>query len=351
MKHLHFKSLSQNFLPLAGEGVFRIGTKKLFVLNALGILLLFPFMGDSISRPAALIPPAPKLDPTPAPIDPNDWKSFAKSLRQRSHRFSGSVGYVVKDLRTGHTVEDNATKIFPSASLIKLPIMVAAFQAVEEGKLSLDTSVPLRLQDKRGGSGVLKFARPGSIFTVRELLEVMIIQSDNTAAELMIQKLGFDYLQKAFGQLGLRYTEIHPDGFRLTPRHILEDNKTSPQDMAFLLERIYQKQLVSAKASEQMLTILKHQKLRDRLPRFLPTGWEIAHKTGLLRRACHDVGIVFSPGGDYLICVLTSHDPTYKMAKRFIASLGRITYDYYRGGFHHPIVQTRRSTRESPRSS
>src|SRR5205823_14052868 len=136
-------------------------------------------------------------------------------------------------------------------------------------------------------------------------------------------------------------TEIHPEGFRLTGRRVAEDNMTSPRDMAYILEKIYQRELVSANASEQMLAILKHQKLRDRLPRYLPTGWEIAHKTGLLRKACHDVGIVFSPGGDYLICVLTSHDATYKNAKRFIASLGRITYDSYQSGFHRPMLHTR----------
>jgi beta-lactamase class A len=104
---------------------------------------------------------------------------------------------------------------------------------------------------------------------------------------------------------------------------------TSPRDMAFLLEKIYKRELVSAEASDEMLLIMKHQHMRDRLPRFLPSGWEIAHKTGLLRKACHDVGIVFSPQGDYMICVLTSHDATYKMAKGFIASMARITFDYY----------------------
>jgi len=249
----------------------------------------------------------------------------------------------VRDLRSGEVVQANAEGVFPSASLIKLPIMVAAFQAVQEGKISLSMPITLRLHDKRGGSGVLKFATPGTIFTLRELLEYMIIQSDNTAAQLVIQQLGFDYLQNTFKRLGLLDTEIHPDGFRLTARHIADDNRTSPRDMAFLLEKIYRRDIVSSEASDQMLDILKHQKLRDRLPRFLPTGWEIAHKTGLLRRACHDVGIVFSPGGDYLICVLTSHDTTYRVAKRFIASIGRITYDYYQGGFHRPMLQTRRN--------
>ena len=71
---------------------------------------------------------------------------------------------------------------------------------------------------------------------------------------------------------------------RLTARQVADDNRTSPRDMAFLLEKIYKRDIVSVDASDQMMDILKHQKLRDRLPRFIPTGWEIAHKTGLLRK-------------------------------------------------------------------
>jgi beta-lactamase class A len=326
----------------------RIRVRKQALIEVLvGATLLSPLMGDA---PAGKAATAPLLGSTAsraaavatAPINPDDWQTFAGALRQRAKRFDGTVGYIVKDLRTGEVVESNQTGVFPSASLIKLPIMVVAFQAVQEGRLSLAMPITLRRQDRRGGSGVLKFASPGTVFTLRELLEYMIIHSDNTATELIVQQLGFEYIQSTFQHLGLKDTEIHPDGFRLAARHVAEDNRTSPRDMAFCLEKIYQRKMVSAGASDQMLDILKHQKLRDRLPRFIPTGWEIAHKTGLLRRACHDVGIVFSPGGDYLICVLTSHDATYKTAKRFIASLGRITFDYYQSGFHRPMLQSRR---------
>ena len=126
--------------------------------------------------------------------------------------------------------------------------------------------------DKRGGSGVIKLAAVGTVFTNRELLEEMIIHSDNTATELIVRQLGIDYLQTAFMKLGLQDTQIHPDGFQLSSRRVSDDNMTSPRDMAFLLEKIYQRQLVSAEASDQMLDILKHQKLRDRLPRFSSRG-------------------------------------------------------------------------------
>lgn len=316
--------------------------KKSIVYSTLiGMGLLMPLAGDALrpENPAAAAPKGAAIT-----INPDDWQSLADTVRRQARRFPGAYGYVIKDMHTGQVVEANSDRVFPSASLIKLPILCAAFQAVQEGRLSLNTPVVLRRSDRRGGSGILKFSPSGSIFTNRELLENMIIHSDNIAAELVVRQLGIDYLQRTFAHLGLLDTEIHPEGFRLTPWPVAEDNRTSPRDMAYLLEKIYQRRLVSAEASDQMLDILKHQKLRDRLPRFLPTGWEIAHKTGLLRKACHDVGIVFSPRGDYMICVLTANDRTYKTAKRFIASMGRITYGYYQGGSRRPIIQGRRPT-------
>lgn len=275
-------------------------------------------------------------------INPDDWKSLVDAVNRRAHHYSGSVGYIIKDLDTGAVAMSHADNVFLSASLIKLPILCAAYQAVQEGKLSLSTPITLQKGDRRGGSGVLKRAAVGTVYTNRELLELMIVHSDNTAAELMIRQLGYDYLQETFARLGLLDTQIHPDGFNLSARHVADDNRTSPRDMGYLLEKIYRRELVSPEASDDMLLILKHQKLRDRLPRYLPTGWEIAHKTGLLRKACHDVGIVFSPKGTYMICVLTGQDVNYRDAKRFIASVGRITFDYYQGGFHRPIYQSRR---------
>jgi len=330
-------------------GRHRRHCKRSVVFHAIfGVGLLLPVTGDIWQRaqtPVPVVAKAPTIE-----INPDDWQSLAMAVRRQANRFPGVSGYVIKDLKTNQIVSANEAESFPSASLIKLPILCAAFQAAEEGKFSLTQTHVLTRADKRGGSGVLKIAPIGTVLTNRELLELMIVNSDNTAANLIVQQLGFDYLQDAFMRLGLLDTQIHPDGFRLTNRHVPDDNMTSPRDMALLLEKIYERQLVSPVASDQMLDILKHQHLRDRLPRFLPTGWLIAHKTGLLRKACHDVGIVFSPQGDYMICVLTSHDRTYKLAKRFIASMGRITYDYYQGSLpvhpsslHRPVMQTSRA--------
>ncbi len=307
-------------------------TKKLRIHKArfyalgLGISIAVILAGDHVAS-VSMAPLAQKA--AVLTINPDDWQSLVEAISQRAQGFRGDLGYVVKDFSSGRAAEINSAEAFPSASLIKFPILCAAFQAAEDRRFSLSAPVTLLRHDKRGGSGVLKFSPSGRVYTNRELLEAMIVHSDNTATELLIRQLGYDYLQDTFYRLGLKDTVITPQGFRLTSRRVPEDNMTSPRDMAYLLEKMYKRELVSAQASEAMLEILKHQKLRDRLPRYLPKGWEIAHKTGLLRKACHDVGIVFSPHGDYMICVLTSHDATYKNAKRFIASIAKITYGFY----------------------
>jgi len=314
-----------------------IGTGALLVVGLFAFLIRTPFTPKPVAPPVET-------------INPDDWKSLVSAVQRQAQEFNGSVGYVIKDMRTGAVTSSRADHPFLSASLIKVPILCAAYQAVEEGKMSLSAPIVLAKGDRRGGSGLLKNAPVGSVYTNRELLELLIIHSDNTAAELLVRQLGYEYMRETFTRFGLRETQIHPEGFSLSSRRVKMDNITSPRDMALLLEKIYRGTLVSREASAEMLDILKRQKLRDRLPRYLPTGWKIAHKTGLLRKACHDVGIVYSPKGEYMICVLTGQDVNYTYAKQFIASVGRITFDHYLGASHRASVPVRANNQQARRS-
>jgi beta-lactamase class A len=161
----------------------------------------------------------------------------------------------------------------------------------------------------------------------------MITESDNTATRMLISSAGMEYLQRAFGELGLVRTGICPEGMSLASGRVERENYTTPREMAGLMERIYRGEVVDAASSEYMLDVLKqNNRSRSRLRKTLPRGWELGHKTGLLRRSCHDVGIVFSPRGDYIIAVLTGDVPDYTSAKNFIARVAKYTYQYYRNG-------------------
>ena len=218
---------------------------------------------------------------------------------------------------------------FPAASLIKLPILAAVFCAVREKKISLSEVVTIQKKDVTGGSGKLKSLSLPRKFTFAQLLELMISSSDNTATNKVIQILGFDYINNVFKVLGLKSTTLARKMMDFSQRKKGVENYTSAEDIAYLLERIYRGRLVNEKLSRLAISFLKKQKVNDRLPRYLPTEVIVAHKTGLERGVVHDAGIVFTPNGDYLICVLVKGGKSYAQAKKFIAQLSLLAYNLY----------------------
>ncbi len=257
------------------------------------------------------------------------WLAMQATLSDIVRHYDGDVGIYIKDLKTGRVYEHNADDAFVSASLIKMPIMVATFQAIWEGRLSLNTKIKLQRQYRRDGSGVLKWARSGASYPLSQLIYAMMTRSDNTATAMVIDQLGYDYLNGCFRNFGLITTRIHPEGMSLASTLApSKDNYTTPREMGSLLEKLYKHELVNDGLSDLMLEIMKGADSNTRLKEHLPAQWKLARKTGLLRKYCHDVGIVYTPQGDYVLCVLTGHNRTYRKAKGFIASVGRTAYNY-----------------------
>lgn len=270
--------------------------------------------------------------PAPTPIPDARWQDLKGELSRQSAKFQGKTAVYLKDLKSEREWFHNVDDLFPSASLIKVPIMACVFKKIQENNLTLLTPLKLTRQTRVGGSGTLKWHRLGSTFSVGELLYHMITESDNTATHILVDNLGNEYLKEGFKNLNLTYTNFSEQGLRLTSSPVFRENYTTAREMGLLLEKIYRKELYDPAGSETMLELLKEQKHRDRLGRLLPSGWMIANKTGLLRRACHDAGIIFtSDGHDYILVVLTWKAPNYKMAKHFIAKVGKTTYRYFAG--------------------
>lgn len=258
------------------------------------------------------------------------WKSLRKTVELDMARFKGEAGIVIKDLATGWEISFNKTTRFPSASVVKIPLMAVCYQAAQEGRIDLDGTLTLRASDKVAGSGQLKLAAPGATYTIEELIELMIEKSDNIAANMLINKLGFEYINEAFAKWKLAHTNLSRRMMDFTHRKKGVENYTTPEDIASLLEKIYRKKMVSPKAAEKCLALLMLQKVNDRIPAKLPAGVPVAHKTGLERNVCHDAGIVFTPRGDFLISVLTRSVNGSKDAKRFISRIALETYNFYR---------------------
>lgn len=198
------------------------------------------------------------------------WEANSRQILQRIDSFWGEAGLVVKDLKTRWTFLHNDESQFPTASLIKIPIMVACFKAVEDGRLDLQEKYVLQRQDRVGGSGLLQRMRNGRAFTYEELIDYMVTQSDNITTNVIIKRLDFDYIRRVFEALNPQDTILNRLMMDFRAREAGEENYTSAREMAELLEKIYLGKCFNAEISEKCLDVLKRQKINDRLPRFLP---------------------------------------------------------------------------------
>lgn len=260
----------------------------------------------------------------------NAWSRLQQTIRRQNNSFKGSAGIVIKDLATGWEIGINKSQRFAAASMVKIPIMAACFKAAADGRLSLAEEIRLDPGDIISGSGVLKTMPCGSSYSVEKLIELMICQSDNTATNILIGKLGERYLNSFFSRAGLRNTCLRRKMMDFSKRKQGVENFTTAEDICLILEQIYRKKFISAQVSDKCMDMLLRQKMKDRIPKQLPKNTPIAHKTGLERSVCHDAGIVFAPKGDFMICVLTkSKGGPYKMMKDFISRMALAVYNTY----------------------
>jgi len=296
-----------------------------------------------IAAPAVpAIAPAPTPEILPEPRDAA-WDKMVVGLEALTTRYPGRVSVVVSDLRSGKTWSLNGDDLFPAASLIKVPIMIGAFYKMKDGQLSLDEKIAISRRNRVGGSGSLKWRPDGTKLTMRELLVYMINESDNTATKMVLDRVGLGYVQQQFPRMGLLYTGIYEDGMSIKGGRVLHENYTTAREMTMLMQKIYRGEAVDRESSELMLEILKKPKaVASRLQKGMPSGWEIAHKTGLLRQACHDSAIFFTPNGDYAMTVLTGDNRTYAQAKDFITKLAHVTFAHYAGPRYLAQVSRRR---------
>jgi len=258
------------------------------------------------------------------------WQELQQRLKVEINQFKGETGIVIKDLETGWEFSYEKTRLFPSASLAKIPLMAACFWAADQGRINLDRNIALKSSDKLTGSGVLKDMPAGATFSVERLIGLMIYDSDNTATNIVTNLLGIDYLNSAFRAFGLRNTELSRKIADYHSRDKGIENYTTAEDMALLLDKIYRRSLGNKSVSDQCISMLKLTRLNDRIPKYLPVDITIAHKTGLEKEVCHDAGIVFTRKGDFIIVVLTKHaNSNSATSKEFIAKVSLYAYKYF----------------------
>ena len=242
-----------------------------------------------------------------------DDEGLTARLQPLIDAHKGEVAISVKHLKTGESFAHRADEPMPTASLIKLPVMVEVYQQAHERKLKLTDPITLKNEDKVPGSGILTaHFSEGASFPLVDAVRLMIAFSDNTATNLVIDKIGLPATAARMETLGLPNTKLHSKSFKRETSVFPERSEkfglgsTTANEMVRLLEQLHAGQLVSEEASKAMLEHLKKCDDKDKFPRFLPAGIVIAHKTGSVNESRTDAGIIFSPSGPIALCVLTA---------------------------------------------
>lgn len=251
-----------------------------------------------------------------------------KHLLERIKGFEGHVGVYFNPLDGGCALMFNETEALQAASVIKIPVMVEVFRQFEAGELSPEEKHTLKDAEKMPSCGALNRLHEGLELTLRDLVELMIILSDNTATNLLIDRVGMARINATMNELGLKQTVVRRKLFDAAASAKGLENTVSARDMGILLEKMYRGQLISAEASRQMLDILKSQRLNGKIPFYLHSrGIPVAHKTGEDSGITNDVGIVFTRQ-PFVLCML-SNEVDVPEYERLIQDTARVLGEMY----------------------
>lgn len=238
-----------------------------------------------------------------------------RKIKREISAFQGNVWIYAKNLDNGRMYEFRADERVRTASTIKLAIMVEVFAQVAEGKLNWNEKFALR--SKVGGSGILNEFTEGTEIDLKTLVNLMIVVSDNTATNMILDKIGTDAVNERMEKFGFRHIRsLRKIGGGGEAKIINQDNNrlfgigvATMREMGLLLEKIEKGQIISRQACDEMLSILKRQQYTDGIGRGLLDTTPIASKSGALDRLRSDVGIIYSRRGRLVIAITIDDMP------------------------------------------
>jgi len=298
---------------------------SIFVILLLGIPVIIMAGSRIIEQTGKIISPLPEnyiqpvITPTSASvkqilIPKEEIKNY---LSDKNFKY----GLVIKNLDTGETFTENSDDIFPAASLYKLWVMAGVYNDIKNGNLDpeqkLSQSVSV-LNRKFNIDPDLAELKEGTVsYSVSDALKQMITISHNYAAMLLTEKITLTKLNNYMKELGLKKSKTG------------EPPKTTAYETAWILEQIYLHKLIDPDLSDEMLNLLKKQTINRKIPKYLPEGTIIAHKTGELGSVSHDCGIIYIPGSPILMCMLTD-STNLTVSEEAISRISKIIYEKYR---------------------
>lgn len=254
--------------------------------------------------------------------------------------YGGVAGVSVLNLNTGERLSIRGAEKYPSASLIKVAVLVALLDQVHRGSIGLNERMPMLRRDRVGGSGVLQYMDGGLQPTVADAAWLMTTISDNTATNLILDHLNVKTVWEKMDSLGLPNTRIHSKTF-LRSTSIAVDSSvkyglgvTTPDETVRLFELLHRGRAVSPAMDSLAMEMLRNNQDNAKLARWLPEDLRFAHKTGDVDRSRSDCGVMYGPDAPVAVCVMTREntDTSYapdNAANLLMARIGLAVFRHY----------------------
>lgn len=235
------------------------------------------------------------------------WDKLQNSIQEIDHRLDGVMGVAILDLASGHTYFLRGDETFPQASAIKIAILAELYHQVQQDKLKFTDLYTVNQADLVPDSYIMGGLTPGiTRITLRDLATMMIAVSDNSATNVLIDRVGMDNVNRFMDSLGLGHTRLRRKMMDLQAASQGRENVSSPREMMGLLESIYLGKVFNQQLTDDFFKALSAH--GDAImPRGLPASVRVASKSGELEGVRNDSGIIFAQGRPFVICVMTTY--------------------------------------------
>jgi beta-lactamase class A len=235
------------------------------------------------------------------------WQKLEATVREVDQNLDGVLGVAILDLSTGQKYLFHADEILPTASSIKIAILAEFYRQVQQGKLKFTDLYTLQQADLVGGSGIAEALTPGvTRLTLRDVAALMISVSDNSATNIIIDRIGMENVNALLDSLGLTHTRLRRKMMDLKAAGEGRENVATPREMMTLLEALYRGKVLNKALTEDFFKLLSIHK-ESYIPRELPEDLRVANKPGELEGVRNDSGIVFTGNRPFVISVMTTY--------------------------------------------
>ena len=257
------------------------------------------------------------------------WEKLEADVGQVDRNLDGVLGLAILDLTSRQKFLLHADDVFPQASSIKIAVLAELYRQAQQGRLRLADSYTVQASDLVPDSDIMGGLTPGvTRITNRDLATMMVAVSDNSATNVLIDRVGMENVNALMDSLGLSHTRLRRKMMDVKAAGEGRENISTPREMMTLLEAIYQGKVLNKEMTDDFLKMLSTHK-ESFIPRDLPDDVRIANKPGELEAVRNDSGIILIKNRPYILCVMTTYLKDEKEGSAAIRKIAALTYSYF----------------------